>query len=135
MTEATTRSPNPNQSASSETLIALRGISRLHDGGAIVALRNVELTREIGATELLKVGKVIDREVAIAAGRAGIVIGSGRIDSPPAGYGVFGGAPAAASNRTSGTSRSRARAGLNRDYLKSGTSPFPIPAPILNRPR
>ena len=100
-----------------------------------VALRDVDLTREKGATDLLKVGKVIDREVAVAAARAGIVIGSGRIDSPPVGYGVFGGGPAAASSRNSGPSRSRARAGLDRDYLKPSTSPLAVPAPILNRPR
>jgi hypothetical protein len=100
-----------------------------------VALRDVDLTREKGATDLLKVGKVIDREVAIAASRSGIVIGAGRIDSAPIGHGVFGGTPAASSIRNSGLGRSRASVGVNRDYLKSSTSPFPIPVPILSRPR
>jgi putative ABC transport system ATP-binding protein len=48
MTEAITRSSNPNESSGSQTLIALRGISRLHDGGAIAALRNVDLQIEAG---------------------------------------------------------------------------------------
>jgi predicted ABC-type transport system involved in lysophospholipase L1 biosynthesis ATPase subunit len=46
MTEAITRSSIPNESSGSQTLIALRGISRLHDGGAIAALRNVDLQIE-----------------------------------------------------------------------------------------
>ena len=100
-----------------------------------VSLRAVDLAREKGATDLLKVGKVIDREVAVAAARAGIVIGSGRIDLPPVGYGIFGAGTAAASSRTRGPSRSRARAGLDRGYLKPSTSPLAVPAPILNRPR
>jgi hypothetical protein len=100
-----------------------------------VALRDVDLTREKGATDLLKVGKVIDREVAVAASRAGVVIGPGRIDSRPVGYGVFGGGPTASSSSNSGLSRSRTSVGVNRDYLKSSTSPSPIPVPILSRPR
>ena len=100
-----------------------------------VAMRDVDLTREKGATDLLKVGKVIDREVAIAASRAGIVIGTGRIHSPPVGYGVFGGAPAAGSNRNSGLSRSRTARGVDRDSLKPNITPLQIPVPILNRPR
>jgi hypothetical protein len=100
-----------------------------------VALRDVDLTQEKGATDLLKVGKVIDREVAIAAGRSGILIGPSRIDSRPVGYGVFGGAPAAGSSRNSGLSRSRTPAGVGRDHSKPSTAPLQIPVPILNRPR
>ena len=35
------------------------------------AVRDVDLTREKGATDLFKVGKVIDREVAIATALSG----------------------------------------------------------------
>ena len=46
--------------------------------GYYVVVRDVDLTREKGETDLLKVGSVIDRELVVAAGLAGIAIGSGR---------------------------------------------------------
>jgi hypothetical protein len=100
-----------------------------------VAVRDIDLARENGKTELLKVGSVINRELVAAAAVAGIVMGPGQTDSRPAGYGVFGGAPSAAFNRGSGLSRSRTSPGINRDYLKPSTSPYPIPVPLLARPR
>ena len=47
-------------------------------------VREVDLTREQGETDLLKVGSVISRELVVAAALAGIVIGSER-DRLPAG--------------------------------------------------
>ena len=43
MIQAIERGSSSDKSTDSPTLIALRGISRLHDGGAIAALRNVDL--------------------------------------------------------------------------------------------
>jgi putative ABC transport system ATP-binding protein len=40
--------PGVNESANTAPLIALRGISRIHDGGAIAALRNIDLQIEAG---------------------------------------------------------------------------------------
>ena len=48
MIEAIAQGMGSNQSAGSKMLIMLRGISRLHDGGAIAALRNVDLQIEAG---------------------------------------------------------------------------------------
>jgi hypothetical protein len=100
-----------------------------------VALRDVELAREKGKTELLKVGSVINRELAVAASLAGIAIGPGQSDSRPMGYGVFSGAPAAGSNRVSGLGRMPSARGVDRQYLNQSITPYPIPVPLLNRPR
>jgi putative ABC transport system ATP-binding protein len=43
MSQAIARGPGSDPSSDSEPLIALRGVSRLHDGGAIAALRNIDL--------------------------------------------------------------------------------------------
>jgi hypothetical protein len=99
------------------------------------AVRDVDLKREKGATDLLKVGKVINRELVVAASLAGIAIGSGEADSRPAGHGIFGRAPAAGFSQESGLTRSPSSARLNRDYLNRSTTAYPIPVPILNRPR
>jgi hypothetical protein len=42
-----------------------------------VTVRNVDLAREKGQTEMLKVGSVIKRELAAAAGLEGILVGDG----------------------------------------------------------
>jgi hypothetical protein len=100
-----------------------------------VTVRNVDLKREKGETERLKVGSVVKRELFAAAALDGIVIGPGRIDSRPVGSGVFGGAPGAVSNQDSRLSRSPSASGVDRSYLNPTTSPYPVPVPILNRPR
>jgi hypothetical protein len=100
-----------------------------------VMVRDVDLKREKGDTERLKVGSVIKRELFAAAALAGILAGPGRIDSRPVGYGVFGGTPATVSNQASGRSRSPSSGGVDRSYLNPTTSPYPVPVPILNRPR
>ena len=43
MIEAIDRGAGYNRSSGARSLIALRGVSRIHDGGAIAALRNVDL--------------------------------------------------------------------------------------------
>jgi predicted ABC-type transport system involved in lysophospholipase L1 biosynthesis ATPase subunit len=43
MNQAIARGPGSDPSSDSAPLIALRGVSRLHDGGAIAALRNIDL--------------------------------------------------------------------------------------------
>jgi hypothetical protein len=48
----------------------------------VVSASDVDLNRERGATESLKVGSVIKRELAIAAARAGIIVGD-RFDLGP----------------------------------------------------
>jgi hypothetical protein len=100
-----------------------------------VAVRDVDLAHEKGKTELLKVGSVIDRELAAAAGLAGIALGPGQTDSRPMGYGVFGGSPAVGSSRVSGPRRLPGSSGVDRDYLRRSTTPYPIPVPLLTRPR
>jgi hypothetical protein len=100
-----------------------------------VALRDVNLKREKGATEMLKVGKVIDREVAVAAGLAGIFIGPGGSTSRPADFGVFGGPSAGASSRSSEMRRSPSLPGVDRSFLNRPPTLFPVPVPIPNRPR
>jgi predicted ABC-type transport system involved in lysophospholipase L1 biosynthesis ATPase subunit len=48
MNRAIKRGPGPDKPLESVPLIALRGVSRLYDGGAIAALRNVDLRIETG---------------------------------------------------------------------------------------
>jgi hypothetical protein len=112
-------------------------------------VRDVDLTREQGETDFLKVGSVISRELVVAAARAGVVIGSERIPaaragvvigserigSRPAGFGVFGASPADSSSPRSGSSRSPASSGGNRDYVKPSATPFPVPVPFPHVPR
>ena len=100
-----------------------------------VALRDVDLSRELGATDLLRVGKVIDREVAVAAALAGVPYGPGGADSRPGGLGYFGGASAGGTSRASGIRRSPGSPRDDRDYLNRTTTPFPFPVPIPSRPR
>jgi hypothetical protein len=100
-----------------------------------VVVRDVDLKREKGATDLLRVGKVINRELVVAASLAGIAIGTGEANSRPTGHGIFGRAPAAGLSQDSGLTRSPSSVRLNRDYLNRSTTPYPIPVPILNRPR
>jgi hypothetical protein len=103
--------------------------------GYYVVKRNVDLSRETGQTELLKVGSVISRELAVAAGSAGIVIGPGRSASSS----LFTGA--GTGPRNTGSQRGPSRRGLpgatsrDRDYLTPPATPFPIPVPFPRLPR
>jgi hypothetical protein len=93
-----------------------------------VVVRGVDLKRERGETEQLKVGSVIQRELTVAAALAGVFVGGG----PPTGFG-FG--------TTQGLSRASGRAemrtpnrplgaaGIDRSYLNPLPIPFPVPIP------
>jgi hypothetical protein len=99
--------------------------------GYFVAVRDVDLKREEGDTEQLKVGSVIRRELIAAAGTVGIVIDSRRGASlrPFVGLGAGRSAARPAFDRWTGsTSR-------DRGYLTPGATMFPVPVPIPNRPR
>ncbi len=52
----------------------------------IVLVRDVDLKREKGETEKLKVGSVIKRELVIAAALSGIIVGEGLRTSPGSPY-------------------------------------------------
>ncbi len=114
-----------------------------------VVVRDVDLTREKGETERLKVGAVISRELVVAARAAGIVLEPGRTDSRlksepnrsgrsdirPPGFGVFGATPEAGQNRGSRLDRLPGSPGGNRDYVKPSPTPFPVPVPFPRVPR
>jgi predicted ABC-type transport system involved in lysophospholipase L1 biosynthesis ATPase subunit len=53
MSQAIARAPGSDPSVDSEPLIVLRGVSRLYDGGAIAALRNIDL--QIAAGDCLAI--------------------------------------------------------------------------------
>ena len=103
--------------------------------GYLVVVRDVDLSRQVGATDLLRVGQVVKRELAVAAGRAGIVMGSGPIDSRPVGIGVFGRAPAVSSGGAARPSRLPGSPTVDREYLKPSPTPFPVPVPFPRLPR
>jgi hypothetical protein len=103
--------------------------------GYYALVRDVDLKRETGETELLKVGSVISRELVVAASLAGIEIGSGRRGSRPPGFGVFGGAPSAGQNGGSRLNRLPGTPAGNRDYLQPSPTPFPVPVPFPHVPR
>jgi hypothetical protein len=104
--------------------------------GFYAVVRDVDLSREMGETELLRVGSVISRELNIAATSAGIVFGPRRVDPRPAGYGVFGTAPGASLGRAPGRVRgSVGSQGGDRDFLKPNPTSFPVPVPFPRIPR
>ena len=104
--------------------------------GYFVTIRDVYLNREQGDTEFLKVGSVINRDLVVAAALAGIDLeaGPGVRLSPFIGFGQgpegvnLGGGPTL--NRLPGS------IGSDRSFLtRPGSSMYPVPVPIPNRPR
>jgi predicted ABC-type transport system involved in lysophospholipase L1 biosynthesis ATPase subunit len=83
MIQVSERGSGSDKPADSGALIALRGISRLHDGGAIAALRNVDL--QIGAGECVAVVG------ASGSGKSSLVNLLCGIDHPTAGTVLWGG--------------------------------------------
>jgi hypothetical protein len=88
--------------------------------GYLVVVRPVDLSRERGETEKLKVGSVIYRELMIAAARSGVVVG-GPI--------TIGPGPYAGQKRPSGVTRLPAVGGGDRTYLNPPGPSFPVPMP------
>jgi hypothetical protein len=87
----------------------------------IVLVRNVDLKREKGETEKLKVGSVIKRELMAAAAMSGIAVGEGLRISPGARY--LGPSPTPSANR------SPAFPQVDRSFLNQNSAPFPVPVP------
>ncbi len=100
--------------------------------GHYVVVRDVDLTREKGETDMLKVGSVIDRELTVAASFAGIDYRPGRRSDFTPFFGLGGGSTSTTANRAPGSIRSP---GGNRDFLAPSPIPFPVPVPYPHLPR
>jgi hypothetical protein len=92
-----------------------------------VVVRGVDLKRERGETEQLKVGSVIKRELMVAAAMSGVFLGGG----PSLG---FQSAPETSRAQRPATSvgslnRPLGSAGIDRSYLNPPPTPFPVPIP------
>src|SRR5262252_3579542 len=81
MIEAIDRGAGSQRSSGAKTLIALRGVSRIYDGGAIAALRNVDLQVREGDC------------VASVGGKSSLVNILCGIDYPTSGHVIWGGRP------------------------------------------
>jgi hypothetical protein len=87
----------------------------------IVLVRDVDLKRAKGETEMLKVGSVIKRELMAAAAMSGIAIGEGLRMQPGATY--LGPSQPARVNRLPGLPQ------VDRSFLNQNPTPFPVPVP------
>ncbi len=86
----------------------------------LVLVRSVNLSRERGATEPLKVGSVIHRELLIAAAESGVILGAPmQISAGPS----AAGGRAARSNPPAMPGRG------DRSYLNPSSPSFPVPVP------
>ena len=90
----------------------------------IVRVRKVDLDRERGATEKLKVGSVIHRELLMAAAQSGVVLGAPiRIGPGPYRHATPG-------PESRHVDRDAWRGRRELSSIRSGpTSPFPVPYP------
>jgi hypothetical protein len=86
----------------------------------LVLVRPVDLSRERGETEQLKVGSVIYRELMIAAARSGVVVGAPITLSP---------GPYAGQSPSPGMNRLPPVGGGDRSYLNPPGPTFPVPMP------
>ncbi len=104
--------------------------------GYFVTIRDVYLAREKGDTDLLKVGSVITRDLVVAAALAGIDLEPGPSTqlSPFIGFGQGAhGVDVRGGKAPSGVPSS---IGSDRSFLtRPGSSMYPVPVPIPNRPR
>jgi hypothetical protein len=103
--------------------------------GYYVVVQDVDLKREKGETDLLKVGSVIYRELIVAASFAGVEIGSRRSAPSSEFFGLGGGPQNTGSNRARGLNRMPGTPGRDRDYLKPAATQFPVPVPFPHLPR
>ncbi len=86
--------------------------------------------RERGATESLKVGSVIQRELMIAAGMAGIVVGGGLKPGLGPGPGLSATTPGAARSAP----RPTRLPGTDTSFLNPNPTLFPVPVPYPRLP-
>ncbi len=93
----------------------------------VVIVREVDLEREKGQTEQLKVGTVIKRELAVAAGAAGVLLGG------PVHVGA--GPQTTGSQPSTRTGRIPGVGSQDRDYVNSSPPNFPVPVPYPHLPR
>jgi hypothetical protein len=100
-----------------------------------VVVRDVDLNRERGKTEMLKVGAVIQRELVVAASFAGIAIGAGPSLSLSSGFGLTPGSQTSGPGQAPRLHPIPGSLGVNRDFLNPLPTPFPIPVPYPGLPR
>ncbi|MFI5454043.1 MAG: hypothetical protein ACHRXM_01190 [Isosphaerales bacterium] len=100
----------------------------------ILSVHDVELKREVGATESLKVGSVIQRELTIAAGLAGIVVGGGFERRPGQGLGMSSATPSSRTSPAPRFNRLPGSPGGDRGYLNPNPPTFPVPVPYPHLP-
>ncbi len=93
----------------------------------LVVVRGVDLKRERGETEKLKVGSVIKRELIVAAGMSGVFLDGGASLSPRPSLGASRAPGPAAS--VGSLNRPLGAAGIDRSYLNPLPTPFPVPVP------
>jgi hypothetical protein len=87
----------------------------------IVLVRNVDLKREKGETEQLKVGSVIKRELMVAAAMSGVAIGEGFRSRPGPTY--LGPSQGFSANRSAALPKT------DRSFLNQNPPSFPVPVP------
>jgi hypothetical protein len=87
----------------------------------ILMVRDVDLRRESGETESLKVGSVIKNELFVAAALSGIVMGGGTSLGAPL--------PFAGAGPTSTARPSTSPFKSDRPYVAPSPYPFPVPYP------
>ena len=100
----------------------------------IVSVHDVDLKRERGATESLKVGSVIQRDLTVAAGLAGIVVGGGLGHGPGQGLGMSSATPSSRTIPAPRLNRLPGSPGVDRGYLNPNPTLFPVPVPYPRLP-